>query len=414
MAEQQLQELLNRMVAKGEQQDERLLAQQNQIAEQQSQMVEQQNRMAEQQNQIAALLQTMQNPPPVTVDFRQPQVADAVIKAEKVQKINFNLRKSSRLKPFKISAELDIKLFLKKFDEELKTMKVMVGLNDVLEKEEFVPIFRSCLDFPVVERVTQVLLKKAKTWENITIPELRQLMLEEFGSKQTDVANVLKQFGPQRLVKTPDESVAEFYYRWHQNIPEVMKPSDENGRKDFVDLIHRSMFYISLEDEFIQKALSDLKEPNPDIKKYFDEACNAESRRQSFKDISQSSTSIESKGVNISKISYKKKWVNKSDKTGTSPSVRPKTAVSTHGDDAKGENNGQNQQNSSDNFKTQSSNQNKANKKWCDFHKYNNSHTSERCSKLKAKNKTIKKVEEAQDNDDIDETQEPCFFGSFE
>ena len=408
MAEQ-LQELLNRMVAKGEQQDERLLAQQNQIAEQQ-------NKMAEQQNQIAALLQTLKDPPPVTVDLRQPVVADAVLRAEKVQKINFNLHKSSRLKPFKVSADSDIKLFLKKFDEELKTMKVMVGLNEVLTKEEFVPIFRSCLDFPIVERVSQVLLKMAKTWENITIPELRQLMLEEFGSKQTDVANVLKQFGPQRLVKSPDESVAEHYFKWHQNIPEVMKPTDEDGRKEFVDLIHRSMFYISLEDEFLQKALSDLKEPNPDIKKYFDEACNAESRRQSFQDISKSSTSIESKGVNISKweISQKKKWVNKSDKTGTSPSVRPKTDVSTHGDDAKGENNGQNQQNSSDNFKTQSSNQNKTNKKWCDFHKYNKSHTSEHCSKLKAKNKTIKKVEEAQDNDDIDETQEPCFFGSFE
>ena len=131
------------------------------------------------------------------------------------------------------------------------------------------------------------------------------------------------------------------------------------------------MFYISSEDEFLQKALSDLKEPNPDIKKYFDEACNAESRRQSFHDISKSSTFIESKGVNISKweISQKKKWVNKSDKTGTSPSVRPKTDVSTHRDDAKGENNGQKQQNFSDESKTQNSNQNKANKTWCDLHK---------------------------------------------
>ena len=292
MAEQQLQQLLDRMVTKGEQQDERLLEQQSQIAEQQ-------NKLIEQQNQITALLQTMQNPPPLTVEYRPPQVADAEIKAEKVRKINFTLRKSSRLKPFKISADLDIKLFLKKFDEELKTMKVMVGLTDALVKEEFVPIFRSCLDFPVVERVTQVLLKKAKTWETITIPELRELMLEEFGSKQTDVANVLKQFGPQRLVKSPEESVAEHYFKWHQNIPEVMKPTDENGRKDFVDLIHRSMYYISLEDEFLQNALSDLKDPNPDIKKYFDEACNAESRRQSFREISISSTSTESKGVNI-------------------------------------------------------------------------------------------------------------------
>ena len=34
---------------------------------------------------------------------------------------------------------------------------------------------------------------------------------------------------------------------------------------------------------------------------YFDEACAAESRRQSFQDITKSSTCIENKGVNVSK-----------------------------------------------------------------------------------------------------------------
>ena len=119
-----------------------------------------------------------------------------------------------------------------------------------------------------------------------------------------------------------------------------MKPTDNAGYKDFVDLIHRSMFYISLEDEFLQKALSDMKEPNPDIKKYFDEACNAESRRLSFQDISKSSTSVENKGVTISHVSNKKKWV-KSDKSGTQ-GVKHKTDVSTHGDNAKFGDKGQN------------------------------------------------------------------------
>ena len=241
----ELQDILSRLVTNSEKQEERIVTQQNQIADQ--------------QNQIAELLRTLKDPPPVTVDLRQPVVADAVIRAEKIQKINFNLRKSSRLKPFKVTADSNIKLFLKRFDEELTNMKAMVGLDAVLTKEEYVPIFRSCLDFPIVERVGQVLTSKGKTWDNISVDELNSLMKDEFGSKQTDVANVLKQFGPQRLAKSPDESVAEFYFKWHQNIPEVMKPTDEQGRKDFVDLIHRSMFYISLEDEFLQKALSDMK-----------------------------------------------------------------------------------------------------------------------------------------------------------
>ena len=177
-------------------------------------------RYVQQQGQIAELLKTLKVPP--------PGPDNGAIRAEKVQKINFNLRKSARLKPFRVSADSDIKLFLKRFDEELQNMKAMVGLNEVLSRDEYVPIFRSCLDFPIVERVGQVLTSMNKTWDNITIDELLKLMKDEFGSKQTDVANVLKQFGPQRLAKTPDESVAEFYFRLQQNIPEIMKPSDND------------------------------------------------------------------------------------------------------------------------------------------------------------------------------------------
>ena len=112
-----------------------------------------------------------------------------------------------------------------------------------------------CLDFPVVDRVKVILLGKNKTWENIEIAELKTIMTEEFGSRQTDVAQVLNLFGQHRLVKKPDETVSEFYFRWQQNIPENMKPdsADMKPYKDFVDLIHRSLFYIALNDETFKK-----------------------------------------------------------------------------------------------------------------------------------------------------------------
>ena len=124
------------------------------------------------QKQIVALLQQIKQPPPVQVEYRPAAPADADIRAEKVQKINFNIRKSNRLKPFRVSADSDIKLFLKRFDEELQNMKAMVGLNGVLTKEEYVPIFRACLDFPIVERVGQVLTSMGKTRDSIPIVEL--------------------------------------------------------------------------------------------------------------------------------------------------------------------------------------------------------------------------------------------------
>ena len=105
------------------------------------------------------------------------------------------MRKSNRIKVFKANNDSDIRKFIKKFGEELKSLKPMVGIDDALTKEEYVPIFRASLDFDVLERVEQVFDKDAgniKTWENIAIDDLHKLMVAEFGVKHTDVANVLK------------------------------------------------------------------------------------------------------------------------------------------------------------------------------------------------------------------------------
>ena len=107
-----------------------------------------------QDQRIATLMEQLKNPAPVQYVPAAPN-ADAVRK-EKVQSINLNIRKSNRLKIFKVSTDSDIKLFLKKFEEELNNMKVMVGIDGNLTRDEYVPIFRACLDYPVVERVTQV------------------------------------------------------------------------------------------------------------------------------------------------------------------------------------------------------------------------------------------------------------------
>ena len=201
--------------------------------EQDARIIEQQAELKASQEQIKALIEALKNP-------QGP--SDNAIRAEKVQKLTFNLCKSSKLKPFKISQ--DVKMFQKLFIEQLTIMKAAVGITDDLSREEYIPIFRSCLDFPVVERVGVAMagLVPKKTWADVTIAEMTKLMVDEFGSKQTDVANVLELFGPHRLCKKPDESVSEFFFRWQTNIPEVMKPGNDNERITYVDLIERALF----------------------------------------------------------------------------------------------------------------------------------------------------------------------------
>ena len=54
----------------------------------------QEERFAVQQQQITALLQAIKQPPPVQDEYRPAAPNDADIRAEKVQKINLNIRKS--------------------------------------------------------------------------------------------------------------------------------------------------------------------------------------------------------------------------------------------------------------------------------------------------------------------------------
>ena len=70
----------------------------------------------------------------------------------------------------------------------------MVGIDNDLIDGEYVPLLRSNLDFHVLKRVEQVFkanLQAVQTWDNITIAQLHALLIEEFGEKQTDIANVL-------------------------------------------------------------------------------------------------------------------------------------------------------------------------------------------------------------------------------
>ena len=193
---------------------------------------------------IASLVETIKVMPgvsaPVAVTVQTPAPDADVVRAEKVQKLAMCMRKSNRIKVFKHTSDSDIRKYIKKFDEELRALKPMVGINNALSQAEYVPLFRSSLDFCVLERVEQAFVQDPnaiKTWAAISKEDLHKVMIEEFGVKETDVANVLQQFGPSRLHKPSEKPVSEFYFEWYQNIPTIMKPSNNDEYKAFPDLI---------------------------------------------------------------------------------------------------------------------------------------------------------------------------------
>ena len=92
----------------------------------------------------------MRNIPQIGGEIRavvQPQQPDAnTVRAEKVPCLTLGLRKSNKIRDFKDTVESDIKEWVKKFDFEIAALQRMVGINDDLTRDEYIPLLRDKLD----------------------------------------------------------------------------------------------------------------------------------------------------------------------------------------------------------------------------------------------------------------------------
>ena len=59
-----------------------------------------------------------------------------------------------------------------------------------------------------------------------------------------------------------------FILNWYTQIPDIMKPATPDDCVTFADLILHAMFFLSLNDEELQKAITDLKVAQPTLTPY--------------------------------------------------------------------------------------------------------------------------------------------------
>ena len=140
------------------------------MAEEVKQLVETVN---QQQQQIVSLLDTIKSMPgianPMAVNVLPAQPDAAAVRADKVQRLAVCMRKSNRVKPFRFDS--DILMFLKRFQEELLSLKSITGVDLDLTKEKYLPIFRASLDFAVLDRLEQRFKRDEQnliTWDAVT------------------------------------------------------------------------------------------------------------------------------------------------------------------------------------------------------------------------------------------------------
>ena len=237
-----------------------------------------------------------------TLKERDNGPSEEAIRAEKLQKLSVNLRKSSKIKEYKDTQEMSIKEWLKKYEEEIQVLKRMSGIDGDLSNTEKVQLLKDRLDYHVIKRLESAFRNKGYAWNTVTYANLVKLLKEEFHGKVAEVCEVLIQFGPNRLKKTADVSVAKFTHQWLDQLPECIVPEDTLvANREFVDLIKKALFYYCLNDPFLQKELCDLEGPQT-FKNYFDHAVLAESKRKSFTEIGTSSANLDAaSGISINK-----------------------------------------------------------------------------------------------------------------
>ena len=122
-----------------------------------------------------------------------------------------------------------MKEWLKRFNQQVLVLKKMSGIDDDLRSAEAVELLKDKLKYQVVTRLNTAFKNSGKTWATVTYADLHKILKEEYGSKVADVCEVLIQFGPSRLKKTPDMSVAKFDHLWQEQLPECMTPGDDNA-----------------------------------------------------------------------------------------------------------------------------------------------------------------------------------------
>ena len=177
------------------------------------------------------------------------------IRIKNMTALKLAFRKSSKVRDFKEDQDLKVQEWLKQFDHEAETLKNMNGIADALTREEYISCLKDKLEFGAIKRLDTAFATHQPaplTWEAVTKLQIQDVMVAEFGKKESDVSAVLIQFGPGRFKKTPEMSVATYYHKWQEQLPDCMAPETDDDRKKFVQLILRSLFYFGLEDKHLQ------------------------------------------------------------------------------------------------------------------------------------------------------------------
>ena len=114
------------------------------------------------------------------------EAARIVARTEKFNKLAYAMRKSYKVKEYKDAGGEIIKEWLRKFDQEIATLKRYSGIADDLTRDEIVELFKDKLSHQTISRLNTAFVAKEPqwTWAAVTYDELKAIMKEEYEQKK--------------------------------------------------------------------------------------------------------------------------------------------------------------------------------------------------------------------------------------
>ena len=176
-----------------------------------------------------------------------------------------------------------------------------------LTQEEYVPLLRDRMAETAQTELESAFETRETplTWEDVTVDQLKTILVEQFGDKEPDISSVLKCFGPDRFKKTKDMSASKHYHMWKSKLPKCLLPTTTEGFKKANDLVLRCIYYQSLDDQYLKEKLCNLKSDNLCLKQFYDEVVISETKRKNFEETTVKSNILDpSTAVSINKTEY--------------------------------------------------------------------------------------------------------------
>ena len=85
-----------------------------------------------------------------------------------------------------------------------------------MSRDAYVNFLKEKFDCSAIKRLNSTFATQGpkSTWDNVTIKELKKLIITEFGNKEPNISSVVAQFWPDSLKKGKYMKRAKFYQLW--------------------------------------------------------------------------------------------------------------------------------------------------------------------------------------------------------